>query len=150
MYSENLPCSCFHTLVKGFGLSRTYFNEFGGSESILKGCVINGILYGDTTNVVDVDPDPNPIPTKDILEQNYPNPFNPSTKIYFSIPNNANVSLKVYDILGTEVAKLIFNEQKAAGRYEVKFDASRLASGTYIYKLQAGDFIQTKKMMLLK
>jgi len=84
------------------------------------------------------------------LDQNYPNPFNPSTKIAFSIPNNANVTLKVYDILGTEVAELISNEQKAAGRYEVSFDASRLASGTYIYKLQAGDFVQTKKMILLK
>ncbi len=84
------------------------------------------------------------------LDQNYPNPFNPSTRIAFSIPNNANVTLKVYDILGTEVAELISNEQKAAGRYEVNFDASRLASGTYIYKLQAGDFVQTKKMILLK
>ena len=84
------------------------------------------------------------------LDQNYPNPFNPSTRIAFSIPNNANVTLKVYDILGTEVAELISNEQKAAGRYEVNFDASRLASGTYIYKLQAGDFVQTRKMILLK
>ncbi len=84
------------------------------------------------------------------LDQNYPNPFNPSTRIAFSIPNNANVTLKVYDILGTEVAELISNEQRAAGRYEINFDASRLASGTYIYKLQAGDFVQTKKMILLK
>jgi hypothetical protein len=84
------------------------------------------------------------------LDQNYPNPFNPSTRIAFSIPNNANVTLKVYDILGTEVAELISNEQKSAGRYEVSFDASSLASGTYIYKLQAGDFVQTKKMILLK
>ena len=84
------------------------------------------------------------------LDQNYPNPFNPSTRIAFSIPNNANVTLKVYDILGTEIAELISNEQKSAGRYEVNFDASNLASGTYIYKLQAGDFVQTKKMILLK
>ncbi len=84
------------------------------------------------------------------LDQNYPNPFNPSTRIAFSIPNNANVTLKVYDILGTEIAELISNEQKSAGRYEVSFDASSLASGTYIYKLQAGDFVQTKKMILLK
>ena len=84
------------------------------------------------------------------LDQNYPNPFNPSTRIAFSIPNNSNVTLKVYDILGTEIAELISNEQKAAGRYEINFDASRLASGTYIYKLQAGDFVQTKKMILLK
>jgi len=84
------------------------------------------------------------------LDQNYPNPFNPSTRIAFSIPNNANVTLKVYDILGTEITELISNEQKSAGRYEVNFDASSLASGTYIYKLQAGDFVQTRKMILLK
>ena len=84
------------------------------------------------------------------LDQNYPNPFNPSTRISFAIPNNANVTLKVYDILGNEVAQLLSNEQRAAGRYEVNFDASNLASGTYIYKLQAGDFVQTKKMILLK
>ena len=84
------------------------------------------------------------------LDQNYPNPFNPSTRIAFSIPNNANVTLKVYDILGTEIAELISNEQKSAGRYEVNFDASKFASGTYIYKLQAGDFIETKKMILIK
>jgi hypothetical protein len=84
------------------------------------------------------------------LDQNYPNPFNPSTRIAFNLPNSSNVTLKVYDILGTEVAELISNEQKAAGRYEVNFDASSLASGTYIYRIQAGDFVQTRKMILLK
>jgi hypothetical protein len=84
------------------------------------------------------------------LDQNYPNPFNPSTRIAFNLPNSSNVTLKVYDILGTEVAELISNEQKAAGKYEVNFDASSLASGTYIYRIQAGDFVQTRKMILLK
>ena len=85
------------------------------------------------------------------LQQNYPNPFNPSTKIEFIIPNGVRnlVTLKVYDILGKEIATLV-NESKPAGEYEVNFDASGLASGFYMYKLQAGNFIETKKMILIK
>jgi endoglucanase len=91
------------------------------------------------------------------LEQNYPNPFNPSTEINYSIPatrgsvlnSNKNVLLKVYDILGNEVATLV-NKRQASGSYSVKFNASNLPSGTYYYKLQSGDFIQSKKMILLK
>ena len=88
------------------------------------------------------------------LEQNYPNPFNPSTKISYSIPSVGNeyfrsVKLKVYDILGREVAELV-NEQQKPGYYEVQFDASKLTSGVYFYKLQAGSFLQTKKMILLR
>ena len=83
------------------------------------------------------------------LDQNYPNPFNPSTIIVFQLPSEGLVTLKVYDILGNEVAILI-NEQKPQGRYEVNFNASNLASGVYIYKLQAGDFVSSKKMILIK
>jgi hypothetical protein len=83
------------------------------------------------------------------LEQNYPNPFNPSTTIKFSIPQNEFVTLKVYDILGNEVADLV-NEQTVAGSYEVRFDASNLASGIYVYTLKAGNFSQTSKLMLMK
>ncbi len=83
------------------------------------------------------------------LEQNYPNPFNPTTNITYILPKNERVSLKVYDILGREVATLV-NEVKAAGAYTVPFNASNLASGVYFYKLQAGAFTQTKKMMLVK
>jgi hypothetical protein len=83
------------------------------------------------------------------LEQNYPNPFNPSTKISFQISQNDFVSLKVYNILGNEVATLV-NENKSAGKYEVSFDASSLSSGTYFYKLQTGSFVESKKMILLK
>ncbi|MDY0081657.1 MAG: T9SS type A sorting domain-containing protein [Ignavibacteriaceae bacterium] len=83
------------------------------------------------------------------LEQNYPNPFNPTTIIRYQIPQDGIVTLKVYDILGSEVATLV-NEQKPAGRYEINFDASKLASGVYIYKLQSGNYISSKKMMLLK
>ncbi len=89
------------------------------------------------------------VPTEFKLEQNYPNPFNPATIIKFSVPQMERVNLKVYDLLGREVATLV-NEEKAPGSYEVKFDGSNLASGTYFYRLQAGDFVQVKKMMLMK
>jgi hypothetical protein len=88
-------------------------------------------------------------PGKFSMEQNYPNPFNPSTTIKYQIPVASNVSIKIYDILGSEVATLI-DEFKAAGVYEVNFDASKLSSGVYLYKIQAGSFVQTKKMILMK
>ncbi len=83
------------------------------------------------------------------LSQNYPNPFNPSTTISYQLPVNRYVTLKVYDILGNEVAALV-NEQKTAGTYEIEFDATKLTSGVYFYSLQAGFFTETKKMILLK
>ena len=89
------------------------------------------------------------IPGTFSLGQNYPNPFNPSTKIEFKIAELEFVSLKVYDILGTEVATLV-NDQKPEGKYEVEFDASLLTSGVYFYQLKAGSFVQTRKMILLR
>ena len=89
------------------------------------------------------------LPTKFELEQNYPNPFNPSTRIEYSVPSSEFVSLKIYDILGNEVATLV-NEQKSAGNYEVKFNASSLTTGMYIYKINAGSFTKVRKMMLVK
>jgi hypothetical protein len=83
------------------------------------------------------------------LFQNYPNPFNPTTTIVYELPKQAKVTLRVYDILGREVASLV-NTEKSKGRYEVEFNASHLPSGVYFYKLQAGDFIKTKKLVLLK
>ncbi|RKY94822.1 MAG: hypothetical protein DRQ13_07815, partial [Ignavibacteriae bacterium] len=83
------------------------------------------------------------------LEQNYPNPFNPSTKIKYSIAERSNVTLKVYDVLGNEVAVLV-NSSQESGSYRVNFDASNLASGLYIYTLKTGNFTSSKKMMLLK
>ena len=83
------------------------------------------------------------------LEQNYPNPFNSSTTIRFSFPRRKHVTLKVFDVLGREVATLV-DEEKPAGVYEVTFDASKLSSGIYLYKIQAGSFVQTRKMLLLK
>ena len=89
------------------------------------------------------------IPESYTLYQNYPNPFNPSTTIKYSIPQASFVTLNIYDILGREVTSLV-NEEKTAGSYQVQFDARLLASGVYFYKIQAGSYIQTKKMILLR
>jgi hypothetical protein len=83
------------------------------------------------------------------LSNNYPNPFNPSTTIKFSIPKQSFVTLKVYDLLGREVASLV-NKELQAGSYKTQFNASNLASGVYLYRLNAGGFVQTKKLMLMK
>jgi hypothetical protein len=83
------------------------------------------------------------------LGQNYPNPFNPNTLISYQLPTGSNTVLKVYDILGSEAATLV-NEYKPAGRYEVEFSGAALPSGVYFYQIQAGSFVSTKKMILLK
>ena len=83
------------------------------------------------------------------LSQNYPNPFNPTTTISYSIKSPGLVSLKVYDILGTEVASLV-NENQEAGNYSVEFNAYNLTSGIYFYTLTSGNFVETKKLILLK
>jgi hypothetical protein len=89
------------------------------------------------------------IPYKYLLTQNYPNPFNPSTKITYTIPERGNVSLKIFDLLGSEVVELVKGEIEA-GSYEINFNAANLPSGVYFYRLQAGNFVQTRKMILLK
>jgi len=89
------------------------------------------------------------LPAKYSLLQNFPNPFNPTTTIRYQLPKDGLVILKIYDILGREVATLV-NEEKVAGKYEVNFNASSLVSEVYIYKIQAGEFVNSKKMLLLK
>jgi len=89
------------------------------------------------------------LPTKYALHQNYPNPFNPTTTLKYDLPNATDVSLIIYDILGRKVKELV-NTKQQAGRYELQFDASSLASGVYIYQLIAEKFISSKKMILLR
>src|SRR3989339_282803 len=111
------------------------------------------VKYVQTPTSVDIFP--LNIPDRFTLEQNYPNPFNPSTTIRYAIPllggdeRGGFITMKVYDVLGNEVATLV-NEEKPAGSYEVNFDAIGLPSGIYFYKLQAGSFVETKKMILIK
>ena len=109
------------------------YYEAGGTDSILISSVA----------------DEYSAPSSYSLYQNYPNPFNPSTTIRFQIPFRQRIELKVYDILGREVATLI-NEEKLAGVYEVTFNASNLASGVYFYQLKTKDFMESKKLLLLK
>jgi photosystem II stability/assembly factor-like uncharacterized protein len=93
--------------------------------------------------------DQRPIPNSVVLYQNYPNPFNPSTTIKFELPRASLVNLSVFDILGRELSVPV-NDRRDAGVYDVKFDGSNLASGVYFYRLLVGDFVQTKKLMVLK
>ncbi len=91
----------------------------------------------------------NNVPMNYALSQNYPNPFNPSTQIEYSIPQSGYVTIKVYNLLGQEIATLV-NQEQRAGSYKVDFDATKLASGVYMYQLHAGNFSLTKKMILMK
>jgi hypothetical protein len=129
--------------------------SFGLFAALANGTVVElPQLYGDQAQnalekVMDENNEQVAIVSDINLEQNYPNPFNPSTSIKFTVPASEFVTLKVYDVLGNEVATLV-NEQKAPGTYEVRFDAGDLASGVYVYKMQAGNFTQTRKLMLMK
>jgi len=89
------------------------------------------------------------VPADYFLSQNYPNPFNPSTTLKYELPRSADVTLSVYDMLGREVSMLV-NERKQAGTYIVRFDGSGLSSGVYFYRLTAGNFVGTRRGVLLR
>jgi hypothetical protein len=108
----------------------------------------SGIYYDRLSAVTNIQPGTG-IASSFELKQNYPNPFNPSTKIAFSIPKNGFTSLKIYDMVGREVATLLSKDLQS-GKYEVDFNGSKLASGVYFYKLMSNDFVEVKKMMLVK
>jgi hypothetical protein len=99
--------------------------------------------------ITSVDGSSDPVPTRFELSQNYPNPFNPSTTIKYELPRSSEVRLSVHDILGREVLVLV-NEKREAGVHEVKFDASGLSSGVYFYRLGAGEFVETKGLLLIR
>lgn len=133
------------------GLNGAVVLSFGISDSYLyAGTRENGIwrraLSEMTTSVRD---DKSQMPNEFKLAQNYPNPFNPTTTINYSLPQSSFVAIIVYDLLGKHVATLV-NENKAVGNYSFEFDASDLVSGIYFYQLQSGNFIETKKFVLLK
>ena len=159
IFSGIIPTSGYrlYTFVKDIGLYRDEGGEVLYSAAMLKGFVKDGIVYGNLS-LVGVDDD-NEVPKEFSLSQNYPNPFNPTTNIGFRIAKFGFVSLKVFDVLGREVATLV-NEEKQPGVYEVEFsaeggsayggNASDLASGIYFYSIKAGDFSSTRKLILLK
>ncbi len=99
--------------------------------------------------IVGVEEEEDALPITYKLEQNYPNPFNPSTIIKFAVPERSVVQIKIYDILGSELVTIV-NEEMEKGWYEKVFNANGYASGIYIYRMQAGDYVSTKKMLLVK
>ncbi len=128
--------------------------EIGAGADVCAGSITgSGQIIGSGTicgNPTDVETeDQISLPKDFALAQNYPNPFNPSTIIEYQLPKVSNVSLKVYDILGNEIVTLV-NENKEAGNYEVEFNASRISSGIYFYKLQADNKTFIKKMSVIK
>jgi outer membrane protein assembly factor BamB len=138
--------------VKGNGTTTEVKNYSFSDESLpignysykLKQIDYNGaFVYSD---IVEVDVN---APAEFALLQNYPNPFNPSTVISYSIPQNSFVTLKVYDIIGNEVATLV-NQTQSAGKYDIKFDASSSSNGVYLYSIKTDNFTSTKKMLLMK
>lgn len=135
--------------IEGIGLQYVLLSGGGSvSSAELIAGLIEGEIFGDTTQITIVKLEEN----KQIsftLSQNYPNPFNPKTKINYSVPEVSFVTLKVYDLLGEEVAVLV-EEEKVIGNYEIEFDASNFSSGVYYYRMQAGDFSETKKFVLLR
>lgn len=133
--------------IRGFEMALVYSTNGGNPAPTALGSFLMDrleLIY--PSSVINED---TKAPNEFALEQNYPNPFNPSTKIYYTIGSNQFVQLKIYDLLGKEIATLV-NEYRDAGSYNINFDASNLTSGIYLYKLQAGDFVQTKKMLLMK
>jgi hypothetical protein len=119
--------------ANGYTMLEKYLNEIVGSDPSTTTAVSTNSL----------------VPARFALDQNYPNPFNPSTAVSYQLSANSFVTLKVYDLLGREVATLV-NGQRAAGSYQTIFDASNLSSGVYIYQLRARDYVQTRKMVLMK
>ena len=108
-----------------------------------------GFWYTTEGFVTDIQEEQNPLPTEYFLSQNYPNPFNPATKIKYGVKERNNIKIAIFNTIGEEV-KILANELKEPGSYEIEFNASSLPSGVYFYRLQAGDFVQTRKMILLK
>jgi hypothetical protein len=136
-----------NSLNSGFKLNGTlgelFVQKMQSASNIMQPGFWNSIMKS-----TDVE-DETGLPAEYKLQQNYPNPFNPSTIIRWQLPAGSYVVLKVYDILGKEVTTLV-NDYKEAGYYETKLDGYSLASGVYIYRLYSGNFISTKKMLMLK
>jgi hypothetical protein len=128
-------------------LHSVYFTDKNTGWVVGDGGAISHTTNGGATFIEETEI--NELPTNYYLSQNFPNPFNPTTKLRYSIPKTSKVSIKVYDILGNEIETLI-KEEKPVGTYEITWYAGNLPSGIYFYILQAGEFVETRKMILLK
>jgi Secretion system C-terminal sorting domain len=134
----------------GIGITNWGFAELNTlCVDTLKGCVIGGVLYGDTSTLVGITQISSEVPEEYSLSQNYPNPFNPMSKLKFQMPKSGFAVLKVFDVLGKEIQVLV-NQELSPGTYVVDFDGSNLPSGIYYYKFEAEGFTQTRKMVLVK
>jgi hypothetical protein len=149
-YEYSWLMSYTHKLAQGIGIYNIRNGyDFGESNFFLNGCVIDDVVYGDTT-FTDVDDELNSPSIEYKLKQNYPNPFNPSTKISWQLPVSSWITLKIFDALGSEVETLV-NEYQNSGNHSTLYIVnSTLPSGIYFYQLKTGAFVQTKKMLLLK
>jgi hypothetical protein len=137
-------------IPKNDGLASLYISSLAISDTtIYAGTSGYGVFKCSLSDITAVKMLQNDLPTSFKLLQNYPNPFNPAATINYQLPINSFVTLKVYDALGREVATLV-NAQKPAGNYSVEFNGGRLASGIYYYRMNAGSFVQTKKLLLIK
>ena len=117
-------------------------NIFAGTQG-------DGVWRRPLSQIISVQNISTEVPAQFSIEQNYPNPFNPTTNLEFGISKMGFVSLKVYDVIGKEVATLV-NESLSPGSYQVEFDGSNLTSGVYFYRMETGSFTDTKRMLLIK
>lgn len=148
-----------HTITTGANTASSVYAidvDGDGNIDVLSASILDDKIAWYESDLVNSVAISNEIPIEFSLSQNYPNPFNPSTTINYSIPELSLVTVKIYDVLGKEVANLV-NEEKATGTYAVEFNTTDLPSGPYFYRLQvypanggAGDFVQSRKMILLK
>jgi hypothetical protein len=136
--------------------TKIYNYQIAYTNDIVQNYNINNVIVhaGDSNVNIDLIPTDvklidSGIPSNYYLSQNYPNPFNPSTVINYEIPKVSRVTISVYNVLGQEITKLV-NREQAAGKYSVDFNAEKLSSGIYFYKIQAGNFSSFKKMILMK
>jgi len=148
---SSTDCVRFDTL-KFSGSSQNLFTttvDTGGGNFVTTSYYIEYVGETFVCNPTDVNTVPGDLPETYALNQNYPNPFNPNTEINFDIPTRSHTTLKVYNILGQEVETLV-DEELSQGRYVAEWDASMYSSGIYFYKLNSEDFVDTKKMVLVK
>ena len=146
--------------AKGIGLYYANFSGLYGGTYVctrivsLKGCILNGVLYGDTSMLMSIKQISSEVPENFSLYQNYPNPFNPTTLIKFEIQKSksetySKTEIRIYDVTGREIQTLV-NEELQSGTYEVEFDGTNYPSGVYYYSLSTENFTETKKMVLIK